>query len=100
MSTIHYESYENNSRIKLDDNSQHHQPLKEDDNNNNNDETNFECVRFWLAKSGNARTSKETSFSSTIVIPKKKAIKYRLDKPCTVLLREMNDGIFLKKLKL
>ncbi|MDN5868776.1 MAG: hypothetical protein L0H55_15435 [Candidatus Nitrosocosmicus sp.] len=38
--------------------------------------------------------------SCTLVIPKKFALEYGLDKPCHVLLEKVDEGILIKKMEL
>jgi predicted secreted acid phosphatase len=67
-----------------------------DDNNN---EDNFFMARVWLQKSGNEKTSVKHSYSSAVVIPKKLAERYQLNRKCSVLMFPVDEGILIKKLR-
>ena len=38
--------------------------------------------------------------SSVLVVPKKLAIKYKMNKPCNVIIEDTGTGIYFKKLEL
>jgi hypothetical protein len=68
-----------------------------------------EVAQVYLLKSANNKKNHApwiasiwiaSGFSSEMVIPKKLAQKYRMDEPCSVVLEEKEDGIFIRRLDL
>jgi hypothetical protein len=79
---------------------QQQQREQQQDDEDNDEEDEFCCGKIWLAKSGNNKTDGTYSYSSTLSIPKKLAVKYRLNRACSVIMVGVEEGVLIKRIKI